>query len=125
MHNTHAETVLKNGLPNVYRTRPFSGAALLDQFSFYIGLRIFFLSVFSSMNCPRPQLVWKEIRPAWYLRKLERLADRVSVGEEGDRLEGSSTHRQGARPREQGRGKAAKGGEARGDLAGADRRVTR
>ena len=80
--NGHAETVLKSGLPYVYRTLPFSAAALLDHFSFYIGLLILALSLYSSMNFPSPQLIWKELQLAWYLRKLERLANRVTPGQE-------------------------------------------
>lgn len=59
--NTHAETVLKNGLPYFYRTLPFSLAALLDQFSLYIGFIIVLSSAYSSMKFPGPKLIWREI----------------------------------------------------------------
>jgi len=52
--NQHAETVLKNGLPYIYRTLPFSLAALIDDFSLYIGFAIFLASIYSSMRFPQP-----------------------------------------------------------------------
>jgi hypothetical protein len=78
--NQHAETVLKNGLPYVYRTLPFSLAALIDHFSLYIGFAIFLASIYSSMNFPSPKLIWREIQLKWYLNKLQRLFDEVSDG---------------------------------------------
>lgn len=76
--NQHAETVLKNGLPYIYRTLPFSFAALIDHFSLYIGFAIFLASIYSSMNFPSPKLIWREIQLKWYVRKLQRLFDEVS-----------------------------------------------
>ena len=88
--NIHAESVLKNGLPYVYRTLPLPLAALLDQFSLYIGFIILLASVYSSMRFPSPKLIWREIQLRWYLRKLERLFDRVVLTEKsidvGDKL---------------------------------------
>jgi hypothetical protein len=75
--NIHAEPVLKNGLPYIYRSMPFPLAALLDQFSLYIGVIIFAGSIYSSMNFPRPGVIWREIQLKWYVRKLERLSTRV------------------------------------------------
>ena len=49
--NSHAEAVLKSGLPYVYRTLKFSTAALLDHCSFYIELLIILHSVLSR-SCP-------------------------------------------------------------------------
>jgi TRAP transporter TAXI family solute receptor len=79
--NQHAETVLKNGLPYIYRTLPFSLAALIDHFSLYIGFAIFLASIYSSMNFPSPKLIWREIQLKWYVGKLQRLFDQVSDGE--------------------------------------------
>ena len=76
--NQHAETVLKNGLPYIYRTLPFSFAALIDHFSLYIGFAIFLASIYSSMNFPSPKLIWREIQLKWYVRNLQRLFDEVS-----------------------------------------------
>jgi uncharacterized protein len=78
--NQHAETVLKNGLPYIYRTLPFSFAALIDDFSLYIGFAIFLASIYSSMNFPSPKLIWREIQLKWYVGKLQRLFDEVNKG---------------------------------------------
>jgi hypothetical protein len=78
--NQHAETVLKNGLPYIYRALPFSFAALIDHFSLYIGFAIFLVSIYSSMNFPSPKLIWREIQLKWYMHKLQRLFDEVSEG---------------------------------------------
>jgi hypothetical protein len=78
--NTHAESVLKNGLPYFYRTLPFSFAALLDHFSLYIGVIIFVASVYSSMRFPTPNAIWREIQLKWYIQRLERLFDQVVSG---------------------------------------------
>jgi hypothetical protein len=75
--NIHAESVVTEGLPYVYRALPFSLAALLDHFSLYIGFIIVAASVYSSMRLPSPQIVWREIQLKWYLRKLEQLFKRV------------------------------------------------
>jgi uncharacterized protein len=78
--NQHAETVLKNGLPYVYRTLPFPFAALIDHFSLYIGFAIFLASVYSSMNFPSPKLIWREVQLKWYVHRLQRMFDDASNG---------------------------------------------
>ena len=78
--NDHAEPVLRSGLPYIYRALPFSFAALLDNFSVYIGFIIFLVSVYSSMRFPSPQLIWRDIQLKWYVFKLERLLDDVVRG---------------------------------------------
>ena len=77
--NTQAESVLKNGLPYFYRTLPFSLAALLDHFSFYIGFIVILASAYSSMNFPGPKVIWREIQLKWYVHKLEQLSNQVAV----------------------------------------------
>lgn len=77
--NTHAESVLNNGLPYFYRTLPFSLAALLDHFSVYIGFIILAASLYSSMRTPSPKIIWREIKLKWYLYKLEQLSNRVAL----------------------------------------------
>jgi hypothetical protein len=78
--NDHAEPVLRNGLPYIYRALPFSFAALLDNFSIYIGFIIFLVSIYSSMRFPSPQLIWRDIQLKWYVPKLEQLLDDVVRG---------------------------------------------
>jgi len=75
--NTHAESVLNNGLPYFYRTLPFSLAALLDHFSLYIGFIILAASVYSSMKFPSPKIIWREIQLKWYVHRLEELSNQV------------------------------------------------
>src|SRR5207253_1864646 len=75
--NIHAESVLKNGLPYVYRTLPFSFAALIDHFSLYIGFIILVASVYSSMRFPSPGAIWREVQLKWYVRKMEELFEQV------------------------------------------------
>jgi hypothetical protein len=75
--NVHAEAVLKNGLPYIYRVLPFSFAALLDHFSLYIGFIIFAASVYSSMRFPSPGAIWREVQLKWYVRQIEQLFEQV------------------------------------------------
>jgi hypothetical protein len=77
--NTHAESVLQNGLPYFYRTLPFSLAALLDHFSLYIGFIIVLASAYSSMKFPSPKVIWREMQLKWYVHKLEQLSDQVAL----------------------------------------------
>jgi hypothetical protein len=77
--NTHADSVLNNGLPYFYRTLPFSLAALLDHFSVYIGFIIVAASLYSSMRFPSPKIIWREIKLKWYVHKLEQLSNRVAL----------------------------------------------
>jgi len=75
--NIHAESVLKNGLPYVYRALPFSFAALIDHFSLYMGFIIVAVSVYSSMRFPSPGAIWREVQLRWYVRKAEQLFEQV------------------------------------------------
>lgn len=75
--NIHAESVLKNGLPYVYRALPFSLAALIDHFSLYIGFIIVAVSLYSSMRFPSPGAIWREVQLKWYVRRIERLFEEV------------------------------------------------
>jgi TRAP transporter TAXI family solute receptor len=75
--NIHAESVLKNGLPYVYRALPFSFAALIDHFSLYIGFIILAASVYSSMRFPSPGAILREVKLKWYVRKIEQVFEKV------------------------------------------------
>jgi TRAP transporter TAXI family solute receptor len=75
--NIHAESVLKNGLPYVYRALPFSFAALIDHFSLYIGFIIVAASIYSSMRFPSPGAIWREVQLKWYVRKIEQVFEKV------------------------------------------------
>ncbi|MBV9731633.1 MAG: hypothetical protein JO275_02590, partial [Verrucomicrobia bacterium] len=77
--NVHAESVLKNGLPYVYRALPFSLAALFDQASLFLGFMVVAYSLYRFLEFPGPKLIREEIQLQWYLHKLKKLNDRIAL----------------------------------------------
>ena len=75
--NVHAESVLKNGLPYIYRALPFSLAALIDQASLFLGFLVVAYSLYRFLEFPGPKHIREEIKLQWYLHKLKKLNDRI------------------------------------------------
>src|SRR5262249_38680548 len=60
--NVHAESVLKNGLPYIYRALPFSLAALIDQASLFLGCLVVAYSPYRFLEFPGPKHIREEIK---------------------------------------------------------------
>jgi hypothetical protein len=75
--NVHAESVLKNGLPYIYRALPFSVAALIDEASLFLGFLVVAYSLYRFLEFPGPKHIREEIQLQWYLHKLKKLHGRI------------------------------------------------